>query len=182
MPGSEMVDIVDELDRPVMEATLRSCLERGLLHRAVAVLVSRSGGEILLQRRSRYDNWHPGMWTLSCTGHVRSGETYLMAARRELNEELGLVSPITRLTKLLLPAIKSRGLVEREYVTLFAAVTDQEVTIDPVELDSVEAFTPRALEKMMARRSLTPDAKLLLVEYLRLSRNNPGPSRTAKRL
>jgi len=182
MPGSEMVDVVDERDRPIRKATLRTCLRQGLLHRAVAVVVERRGGEILLQRRSRRDLWHPGRWTLSYTGHVRTGESYFKAARRELREELNLASPVSRLGKLLLPPIRSKGLIEREHVTLFASQTDQEPIFDPVELDSVRTFTREALGKIMTGRRLTPDARLLLAEYLRKSRDHPGPGKTLKRI
>lgn len=33
----------------------------------------------------------PGLWTLSCSGHVDAGEDYDTAALRELSEELGWV-------------------------------------------------------------------------------------------
>ena len=166
MPTDEKVDRVDERDRPTGIVSLRYCLEKGLLHRAVAVLVLRSNGNILLQRRSKRDAWHPGLWTLSCTGHVRKGETYKDAARRESGEELGLQAPLESPMKLLLPPIKSRGLIEWEWVKLFIARSDEPATIDPVELESVEEVSPSRLRRMLVGRRLTPDAKILLRKFL----------------
>lgn len=168
------MDLVDSDDRVVGKATLRECLESGLLHRAVAVLVLRRGGRFLLQRRSLDDLWHPGRWTLSCTGHVRSGESYLSGARRELHEELGLTSAMRPVSKFLLPKIRSRGLVEQEVVALFTASTDAPVAIDPEEVHSVKEVAVSDVRRMMKGRSLTPDAKLLLTLYLGSSLGRPS--------
>ncbi|HME18517.1 MAG TPA: NUDIX domain-containing protein, partial [Nitrososphaerales archaeon] len=105
-------------------ATLERCLRDGLRHRAVAVLVSRSDGKVLIQVRSKNDHWQPGRWTLSCTGHVGAGESYGHAATRELAEELGLKSPVIPVGKLFLPEVRSRGSIESEVVSLFATKSD----------------------------------------------------------
>jgi isopentenyl-diphosphate delta-isomerase len=173
MPGDEPLDLVDENDKVIGVAALRSCLEQGLLHRAVAVLVLRSTGRILLQQRSKRDLWHPGLWTLSCTGHVREGETYRAAARRELAEELGLRSPLRVFSKLLLPPISSRGLTEWEWVSLFISKSDQHVTADPAELETVKEVSTSELRRMLAEPRLTPDAKILLGAFLRSHGKQP---------
>lgn len=172
MAGTEVVDVVDSADRAVGEATITDCLERGLLHRAVAVLVLRSDGRILLQRRSTRDLWHPGRWTLSSTGHVKSGESYPDAAKRELFEELGIRSRVKPLCKLLLPKIKSRGLTEWEHVALFVSVTDAPVRIDSEEVEEVQTVSSSELRSMMEERRLTPDAKVLLRKYIVLSNDH----------
>jgi isopentenyl-diphosphate delta-isomerase len=170
MPADEEVDLVDEEDRLAGAATLGDCLTKGSLHRAVAVLVLRSSGRILLQQRSKRDLWHPGLWTLSCTGHVKRGESYGAAARRELYEELGLRSPVKNFTRLLLPPFQSGSLVEREWVSLFVSETDLPSIIDPGELESVEEVSSSQLRRMLAGPRLTPDAKILLGLFL-----NTGP-------
>lgn len=177
MPLDEIVDVVDEEDKPVGTATIRECLRSGLLHRAVAVQVFRPGGGALLQKRSLSDPWHPGRWTLSCTGHVRAGESYPEAARRELSEELGLAGRVRPVAKMLLPKIRSHGHVEWEHVTLFSCQTDRPVTPDPVEVAEVRLLLPRDVRKMLNGRRLTPDARLLLAEFFRL-RDNPGSGRS----
>jgi len=166
MPADEEVDLVDEEDHLAGAATLGDCLGKGLLHRAVAVLVLRTSGRILLQQRSRRDLWHPGLWTLSCTGHVKRGESYGAAARRELYEELGIRSPLKSFTRLLLPPFQSGGLVEREWVSLFVSKTDLPATIDPIELESVEEVSRSQLKRMLSGPRLTPDAKILLGLFL----------------
>ncbi len=176
MGGGELVDLVDLHDRAVGRATIGRCLDEGLLHRAVAVLVVRGDGKLLLQRRSLKDSWHPGRWTLSSTGHVKAGEAYESAARRELKEELGLVSRIVPVSKTFMPKIRSRGSTEWEVVLFFTSRTDGEVSIDPVELEGVREVGKAQLELMMKGRGLTPDAKILLRQYL-----YPSPGRPSSR-
>ena len=177
--AGEHVDVVDAADRRLTTTTLPVCLRRGLLHRAVAVLVTRPDGRLVLQQRSRKDAWHPGRWTVSCTGHVKSGESYRAAARRELSEELGLNAHFEPLFKKLLPKIRSGGLTEWEVVTVFACRTGLPLAIDHAELEKAEAFTRPRLEELMKRRALTPDAKIILRDYLTLASEKPGSRGTA---
>ena len=166
MPPDEMVDLVDEHDIVIGTASIGSCLEKGLLHRAVAVLVVRGNGEFLLQQRSKRDMWHPGLWTLSSTGHVKAGEAYDQAALRELREELGIVARLTKLGKHLLPPIRSGGLTEREWVTLYLTRTDKPWDIDRGEVEGVKEVPASRLRRMFNDGSMTPDAVILLAEYL----------------
>jgi isopentenyl-diphosphate delta-isomerase len=131
--------------------------------------VLRTNGKVLLQRRSKRDLWHPGLWTLSSTGHVKSGESYRDAAKRELDEELGLQSPLRAITKLLLPPITSRGLTEWEWVSLFVSKTDETAIVNPVELESVEEVPLPRLKRILSGQRLTPDAKLILRTFLKSS-------------
>ncbi|HEV2137417.1 MAG TPA: NUDIX domain-containing protein [Nitrososphaerales archaeon] len=169
MAQDEELDVVDDGDRVVGAATIDRCLREGLLHRAIAVLVKRNNGAIVLQQRSKKDSWHPGMWTISCTGHVRRGESYQQAATRELSEELGLKTKVEEFRKFLLPPISSNGLTELEWITLFTTLTDAPITIDAGELESVLEVREPELRKILTDWPLTPDAKIILEEYVKSS-------------
>jgi isopentenyl-diphosphate delta-isomerase type 1 len=93
MSDEEWFDVVDEVDRVVGRATRVQAHAQGLRHRAIHVLLFDDQGQIYLQRRSWEKDKHPGCWDSSCSGHVDSGETYDLAAHRELGEELGLRAP-----------------------------------------------------------------------------------------
>jgi isopentenyl-diphosphate delta-isomerase len=166
MTGTEEVDTVDDSDRVVGSAFLGDCLERGLLHRAVAVLVLRSSGSVILQRRSESDLWNPGLWTISCTGHVKRGESYFQAATRELAEELGIAGSLRQLFKLKLPPMREGKLTEYEWTGFFTTLTDAHVTPDPQELSGVREVSRAEVEQLVKSGPLTEDARILLREYL----------------
>lgn len=160
------MDLVDARDGVVGGATVRECLEKGLPHRAVAVLVLRSNGKVVLQRRSEHDPWHPGLWTMSSTGHVRKGEEYEAAAQRELKEEVGVGGTLSMVRKYQMPPMSDRGLTEREWVVLFVCRTDSPCAADPVEVGEVQEFTMTELAQMIKGGPLTPDARVILSDYL----------------
>ena len=86
----EVFDLVDEND-VVIGALPRSEIHRQhLRHRAIHIFWLRGDGQLCLQRRSYAKDNCPGLISTSCAGHVDSGESYAVAAVRELHEELGL--------------------------------------------------------------------------------------------
>lgn len=168
MTGDELIDVVDQYDVVAATRTLDECLRDGLLHRAVAVLVLRPDGKVLLQRRSKSDRWHPGLLTISSTGHVRSGESYASAAERELQEELGIKAPLKAEKKYLIPVLESGGLTEREWVSFFTTETAAPVTLDPVEVDSTEEVGVEELPMLLDEGGVTPDAVIILRDHFGL--------------
>lgn len=50
----------------------------------------KNGWDLLLQKRSLRKDSNPGCYDISSAGHVAAGDTYLPAALRELEEELGI--------------------------------------------------------------------------------------------
>jgi len=82
--------IVNEADKPVGSATKHDAWVQGLIHRISEVMVENHEGLILLQKRAIGLETNPGCWTTSVGAHVDAGETYLEAATREMQEEIGL--------------------------------------------------------------------------------------------
>ena len=92
----EIFDVVDERDQVIGRERRAEVHARDLRHRAVHVFVRNKYGEILLQKRSRLKDKHPGVWDSSASGHLDSGEEYDHCATRELEEELGITGVIPR--------------------------------------------------------------------------------------
>jgi isopentenyldiphosphate isomerase len=77
------------------------------------------------------------MFTSSASGHLAAGEDYATAAVRELEEELGLKSPIE-----FLAVIPAKGAeTSFEHSGLFRTVTDDPPCFDPGEIESGEFLT-----------------------------------------
>ncbi len=64
--------------------------KKGLWHRTVHIWILNSNKELLIQKRSLQKEVYPGLWDISCAGHLSSGEDCYSGAIRELKEELGL--------------------------------------------------------------------------------------------
>lgn len=87
----EMIDILDESGKETGEIESREIVHnKGLWHKTVHVWIQNQKGEILFQKRSLKKETHPGLWDISCAGHVSAKENCLNAAKREAREELGI--------------------------------------------------------------------------------------------
>ena len=90
----DKVVVGKEKDEVIGEATREDAHAQGIPHRIAVTYVENAEGKILIQVRigGRYDH--------SSAGHVDPGESYLEAATRELEEEIGIVgarlSPVTK--------------------------------------------------------------------------------------
>jgi isopentenyl-diphosphate Delta-isomerase len=60
------------------------------IHRASAVWVTNSQGDILLGKRAKNKRWDPDKWGMAVSGTLEEGESYYSNAVKELEEELGL--------------------------------------------------------------------------------------------
>ena len=64
--------------------------EKGLWHKSVHVWIINDKNQLLLQKRSFEKKFFPNFWDCSFAGHIGVGETSLVSAIREGEEELGL--------------------------------------------------------------------------------------------
>lgn len=89
--NSKLVVLVDEADKPIGTALKETVHGANTpLHRGLSVFLFDSKGRVLVQKRAEQKLTWPGVWSNSCCGHPIPGETYEEAARRIVNEELGL--------------------------------------------------------------------------------------------
>ena len=95
-PGDELLDVVEEDDRVVGQATRREVRARRLRHRFSSILCRDGAGRLYVHRRTDDKDVYPGMYDTAAGGVLAAGETYLEGARRELAEELGVVGPEPR--------------------------------------------------------------------------------------
>lgn len=96
MAGIESIDIVDESNNVVGTSDAETAHEKKLMHRVIGVFVFDADGGLYLQKDNKY-----GKLDLSVGGHVRKGESYESAAKREMLEELGLTTPINHISTFL---------------------------------------------------------------------------------
>jgi isopentenyldiphosphate isomerase len=93
--SEEYCDILDSKGQKTGEVAPYSDVhKKGLIHRAVVVILLSLDKKILLQRRALTMSAFPGLWDFSATGHVSAGETAVEAAKKETLEEIGLDFPL----------------------------------------------------------------------------------------
>lgn len=156
---AEYFDVLDERGNKTGQIKLRIEVHHdGDWHRAADIAIVNSVGEILLQKRSRIKDSYPGMWDISCGGHLEAGDDSRSAAVRELKEELNLdINPDD--LRLVLEGKTSKRLSADfinnsfyDFYILRCDVPISEMTLQASEVDEVRFFKPAALKRMIEER------------------------------
>jgi isopentenyl-diphosphate delta-isomerase type 1 len=145
--AEEFFDVVNARDEPVGRALRQEVHARGLLHRAVHVLVFDDAGRVFLQKRSLQKDLSPGLWDSSCSGHLDAGEDYDPAAVRELGEELGLrhVPGLERWFRV--EACEETG---HEFCWIYRMRSNGPFILHPEEIDGGEWLAPAEVSRRLA--------------------------------
>ena len=129
------VVLVDRGDAAIGVASKLEAHRRGQLHRAVSVVLFDDSGRLLLQRRAEGKYHSAGLWSNTCCGHPRPGESVGDAARRRLGDELGIEGcGLTRVADFLYFAELEGGLVEHELDHVLIGRWNGAATPDPGEV------------------------------------------------
>jgi isopentenyl-diphosphate delta-isomerase len=133
-PTSERVVLVNENDQVIgIEDKIRAHL-CGVLHRAFSVFVLNTSGDLLLQQRAMTKYHSRGLWSNTCCGHPRPGETIEQASQRRLKEEMGFDSDLNEVFSFVYRAKLEDGLIEHEYDHILVGRFEGIPTPDPVEV------------------------------------------------
>ncbi|RBQ03298.1 isopentenyl-diphosphate Delta-isomerase [Pedobacter miscanthi] len=141
----EQVILVDQDDKPVGQMEKIEAHEKGLLHRAFSVFIFNSKKELLLQQRALSKYHSGGLWTNTCCSHPRLGETNIAAAKRRLNEEMGMDCELNYLFKFTYKAKFEDGLTEHEVDHVFFGASD---ILPVINREEVETFKYIDLETL----------------------------------
>ncbi len=88
--SDEQLDVVNDKDEVIGQASRSDVHRRGLQHRGVHVFLFDAQGEMLIQKRSADRASSPSLLDCSVSEHVKAGESYREAAMRGLKEEMGV--------------------------------------------------------------------------------------------
>lgn len=151
----EMIAVVSPTGIPTGDIVSRNdAHSKGLWHKTVHVWIRNRAGEILLQKRADTKESHPGLWDISCAGHISADDSSVEAAVRELSEELGIVIKKSDLLKLFSIPQKYENrdnfYFDNEIVDVYLCsvpVERQQVTLDEKEVSDVVYYPPNVLKK-----------------------------------
>ena len=147
--SEEIFDVVNERDEVVDQRPRSEVHRRGLLHRAVHVLVFNQRGELFLQKRSMLKDCFPGTWDSSSSGHLDHGESYDACAVRELREEIGLQVNTAPARLFKIDACAATG---QEFVWVYRCESEGPFVLQPEEVSEGAWFTPDAINRWIAAR------------------------------
>ena len=88
--NNTQLDVVDEADIVVGQASRADIHKQGLLHREVHVWFTTPDRQLIFQKRTPKKDTFPGLLDATVGGHVELGQSYEEAALREIEEESGL--------------------------------------------------------------------------------------------
>lgn len=133
--SEEKVVLVDKEDFQLGLMPKLEAHRKGVLHRAFSVFVFNSSKLLLMQKRSSLKYHSPGLWTNTCCSHQRDGESTVDAAKRRLNEEMGLNVDLKETFSFIYKANLENGLIEHEFDHVLVGFTDFNPKINTNEVE-----------------------------------------------
>jgi 8-oxo-dGTP pyrophosphatase MutT (NUDIX family) len=168
-PGEEIVTIVDDQNRVVGSTLRREMRAQRLPHRATYVLVVNSTGELFVQKRTMTKDVFPGYYDPAAGGVVLAGESYLEAAVRELEEEMGIRNvPLESLFEFYFNDEHSRV-----WGAAFSCTYDGKIVLQKEEVQSGAFIRIAHVLREIEEKPYTPDGVYVLRRYL--GGSNLGP-------
>lgn len=142
----EKVVLVNENNEVLGTMPKMEAHEKGLLHRAISILIYNSKGEMLIQQRSATKYHWPLIWSNAVCSHPRENENFQEAAERRLKEELNINCSLKEIYRFIYKAQDElTGLIEHEYDVVYEGQYDGEIPFNPDEIASIKWIT---LEKL----------------------------------
>ena len=171
-----MEELVDVLDSQTGQKTgeiitKKEAHLKGIWHSSIHIwLISNDYKKILLQKRCASKNLFPNMWDISVGGHISSGEEPLVAAQRELNEELGL-NPQNydfKYQKTIQEKFIDGSIKSNEFVYIYQINSDvnlSEITLQKEEVAEVKWFTKEELQSLDKNQKVIPHIEEFNIIY-----------------
>jgi isopentenyldiphosphate isomerase len=131
--------------------------------KSAIVLVFNQSGQMLLQLRSKNDDKFPSHWDLAVGGGIDEGEESEVAARREMQEEIGVSPKIQAVAQLhcSYPAWKP-GVTRETDLWIYRTTFNGPFSPDPNEVDKVEFFSLDEVKEMVAgEEKIHPELSIL---------------------
>lgn len=158
--SEEIFDVVNAEDEVIGQELRREVHRRGLLHRAVHVLVYNAHGRIFLQKRSMKKDCFPGAWDSSAAGHLDVGESYDACAIRESREELGLLLDAVPERLFKIDACPETG---QEFVWIYRQISEGPFVLHPEEIETGDWFEPAYVSKWIEEKPGDFASALILI-------------------
>lgn len=125
---------------------------QGTLHRAFSIFLFNDQSEVLMQQRAPGKPLWGGFWSNSVCSHPRRGETPEEAARRRLQEEIGIEADTVYLYTFEYHAQFNESGAEHEMCSVFVAHSNEQPSANPTEISEFAFMTPEQLDRELAQK------------------------------
>ncbi len=123
------------------------------LHPVIHIHIIDRFSRIYLQKRSMKKDIQPGKWDTAVGGHVSYGESVVEAVYREAFEELRLIE----FNPIYIETYQFESSVEKEMVSVFAAVGAYDLTPDMDEVDEGRWWPIEEIDANIGKGVFTPN-------------------------
>lgn len=158
----EMVDIYNpNTMKKTGEIIDKSAAHRlGIWHSSIhLIIINKNKTKVLFQKRANNKDLYPNMWDISVGGHIMSKESDIVAAKRELKEELGIECSNIEFVKKYKEELSNNGVDSKEIVSLFIMYLDENVVkfkLQKEEVSCIKWLTQMEMEKLIKERKTIP--------------------------
>ena len=162
----EFLDVVNEDDEVVGKDSRESIHSSGKIHRTVFFFIFDENYRIFVNRRTMNKDFYPGYWSILLGGHVKSGESYEEAVKKECMEETNISSK-----PFFISDYKKRyDETDRENVKIYGFFKDMNFFPSPEEIDEGEFLALDELKVALKERNFLPetnDMLIILMDFLK---------------
>ena len=132
------IDIINDNGEVLYPADRTDVYQQKLSHRIVHIMV-RLGDAMFIQKRDDTASYLPGYYFTSAGGHVDAGKIPEQAAKPELQEELGLESPLKFLSEFVFDDEHKRR------IFLYETTLQGKMHLTEQEVSGGSFFTPKQI-------------------------------------
>lgn len=148
----ELVDILDKEGNNTGKTCMKSEAHlNGYWHPCIHVWLYTDNGEVLIQKRIDSKDTFPGLWDVSVAGHIGAGEDLLIAAQREVHEEIGFNVKIKELKFIGNYATDiqhSENLIDREHHHIYIAELTSSIEKLKLQVEEVSEIRLISISKL----------------------------------
>ncbi len=162
----EHIDEVDFVGDVVAVRSKDSWRKEFFNHKASLIIPRTFDDKFLIAMRSATKHPFPGVWVCGVGGTCASGETFLDAAKREMQEEIGVVAA--------LEVVNTFSYDDGNMRATFRVFTTKkpldvaDLTLDETEIQYMQAFTLSEIKELITEKpeSCAPTAVAAFTHFL----------------